>query len=131
MLQFISGRAATGKTSTVLNLIKQDVLCGKDTVLIIPEQFSFESEKALLHRFSVKDASKVQVLSFSRLTHKVLQEVGGIATPVMDEVTAALMMSRAVELHLNPENHNENSEKSLYDSAYCYCCGYFVDTASV
>lgn len=118
MIRYILGRAGSGKTEEVFSRIRELLNTDTPVILLVPEQFSFESEKALLHRFSVKDAAKIQVLSFSRLTHKVLQEVGGIATPVMDEVTAALMMSRALELHLSPENDNGDTEKSLYDSAY-------------
>ena len=47
MLQFIFGRPASGKTYTVLNKIKELTKQGEKSVLIVPEQFTFESEKAV------------------------------------------------------------------------------------
>ena len=98
MLQFISGRAATGKTSTVLNLIKQDVLCGKDTVLIIPEQFSFESEKAVLELLGDNQMSKVAVLSFSRLSSEVERLVGGMCGTTLTDSDKLILMCQAINI---------------------------------
>lgn len=45
MLQFILGRASSGKTYTVIEKISECIERGKSPVLLVPEQFSFESEK--------------------------------------------------------------------------------------
>ncbi len=96
MLQFIFGRAATGKTSTVLNLIKEEVSLNRNVVLIIPEQFSFESEKAVLHLLGDEDASKVEVLSFSRLCESVERLTGGICARTLSDADKLILMCRAV-----------------------------------
>ncbi len=98
MLKFIFGRAATGKTSTVLNLIKQDILNGKKAVLIIPEQFSFESEKAVLELLGDDKMSDVAVLSFSRLCDEVERIVGGISGTVLTDSDKLILMCRAVNI---------------------------------
>jgi len=98
MLKFIFGRAATGKTSTVLNLIKEDVLNGEKTVLIIPEQFSFESEKAVLELLGDSKMSNVAVLSFSRLCDEVERIVGGISGTVLTDSDKLILMCRAVNI---------------------------------
>ncbi len=123
MLQFILGRAGSGKTEQVLRALEADIAAGFDRplLLLVPEQFSFESERTLLKRLGIQHAAKAQVLSFTRLADRVLRETGGIAVQVMDEVTRALVMSRALELHLSPENRkNEDTpvKARLYDTAY-------------
>ena len=49
MLQLILGRSGFGKTHTIRNLIKEKVEKGQEKILlIVPEQYSFETEKAML-----------------------------------------------------------------------------------
>ena len=98
MLKFIFGRAATGKTSSVLQLIKQDTQNGKNVVLIIPEQFSFESEKSVLHLLGDTDAEKVEVLSFSRLCDAVDRLTGGICSTVLSDSDKLILMARAINM---------------------------------
>ena len=45
MLQFIFGKSLSGKTSYVFKKIKEITDKGIEAVLIVPEQFTFESEK--------------------------------------------------------------------------------------
>ena len=49
MLQFILGRASSGKTYTITQKIAECISQGKNPVLLVPEQFSFESEKNILY----------------------------------------------------------------------------------
>ena len=67
MLQFILGRASSGKTYTVTEKIAECLSQGKSPVLLVPEQFSFESEKNILDRVGDSNAQKVSVISFTRL----------------------------------------------------------------
>ncbi len=120
MLRCIVGRAGSGKTEYILREIQQAI--ANDTqplIFLVPEQFSFETERTLLQRLGVTDAAKVEVLSFTRLADKVFRETGGIADPVMDDITRALIMSRALEIHTAPENREPDVKKvRLNDTAY-------------
>lgn len=120
MLRCILGRAGSGKTEYVLREIQQAIAKNvQPLIFLVPEQFSFETERTLLQRLGVKDAAKVEVLSFTRLADKVFRETGGIADPVMDDVTRALVMSRALEIHTAPENREQDAKKvRLNDTAY-------------
>ncbi len=120
MLRCIVGRAGSGKTEQILRELQTAIASDKQPLIfLVPEQFSFETERTLLQRFGVKDAAKVEVLSFSRLAEKVFRETGGTALPVMDDVTRALIMSRALEIHTAPEHREEDVKKvRLNDAAY-------------
>ncbi len=120
MLRCILGRAGSGKTEHILKEIQQAIVQSRQPLIfLVPEQFSFETERTLLQRLGVKDAAKVEVLSFTRLAEKVFCETGGTALPIMDDVTRALIMSRALEVHTAPENLAEDAKKvRLNDTAY-------------
>ncbi len=98
LLQLIMGRAGYGKTHAVTEEIVRRV--EEDTraiVLLVPEQVSFETERALLRRLGAARARMVQVLSFTRLAETVARECGGMTGKVIDKVTRTLLMSRALE----------------------------------
>ena len=97
MLQFIFGCAASGKTFKILELIKQAVENGEKPVLIVPEQFSFESEKAVLELLGDKDAQKVYVTSFSRLCDESERRNGGICGTKLTDSDKLIFISQAIK----------------------------------
>ena len=98
MLQLLIGRSGSGKSHAVFDRIETLVQGGHDRVLlIVPEQYSFESERMLLRRLGAQQANRVQVLSFTRLADMVFREVGGVAGEPLDDGVRALLMSRALD----------------------------------
>lgn len=99
MLQLLLGRSGTGKTRRVLeeltHLARQED--DRPLVLLVPEQFSFESERTLLEALGPRQAGRIRVLSFTRLAETVFREIGGLAGRQMDDATRALLMSQALE----------------------------------
>lgn len=96
MLKFIFGRPASGKTYTVLEMIQALSLQKKHTVLIVPEQFSFESERAVLKKLGDRAALDVSVISFSRLCDEVGRKIGGIAGTALNNSDKVIFMNRAL-----------------------------------
>ena len=76
--------------------IAECVRGGGKAVLLVPEQYSFESEKALYRRLGAKDALSVEVLSFTRLCDRIFREYGGLAGVHLDETAKVLLMSVAL-----------------------------------
>lgn len=97
MLHLILGEAGTGKTTLVLERIAKTVRAGKRAILLVPEQASFESEKALYRALGPKDVLGVEVLSFTRLCNHVFREFGDMAGIHMEDTAKLLMMSIALE----------------------------------
>lgn len=97
MLQLLIGPSGSGKTHNIIARIAALAAQGrKDILWLVPEQYSFESERAILRALGPVGASGVRVLSFSRLADMVAREVGGLAHRRLDEGTRALLMSRAL-----------------------------------
>lgn len=67
MLIPILGRAGSGKTTWILDKVEQTAKQGGRVLLIVPEQFSFEMEKAVYARCEGKLAMQVEVYSFTRV----------------------------------------------------------------
>ncbi len=98
MLQLLIGRSGSGKSTVVFDRIETLVQQGHERVfLIVPEQYSFETERTLLMRLGAQRANRVQVLSFTRLADTVFREVGGLAGEQLDDGIRALLMSRALD----------------------------------
>ena len=96
MLKFIFGRPASGKTYQILEKIKRQSAAGRQCVLIVPEQFSFESERAVLRTLGDKAALGVTVTSFTRLCDEVGRYAGGIAGVTLTDAQKVIFMNRAL-----------------------------------
>ncbi len=96
MLQLILGRSGFGKTYRVLAQL-DDLARHADAddvfYLIVPEQVSFETERALLRSLGETDAAKIRVLSFTRLCETLMK--GHTARPLSNGAKI-LLMSRAL-----------------------------------
>ncbi|MBW8035112.1 MAG: hypothetical protein FVQ79_05635 [Planctomycetes bacterium] len=74
-VQFILGRSGTGKTSLCIQSI---IDCLKDTasaqplVLLVPEQATYQAERAILANQEIAGFSRLSVLSFDRLKYLLL-----------------------------------------------------------
>ena len=98
MLHFILGRAGSGKTHTARKMLKDLARDGTEKLmLLVPEQYSFESERAMLRLLGAADAQRVQIFSFTRLADAVFREYGGIAGRRLDDGGKSILMSLALE----------------------------------
>ncbi len=75
MLNFVFGRAASGKTTYLRNLIRDFVNNTNEVpILIVPEQHSFETEREMLSILGADKMNNVEILSFSRLANKTIEQ---------------------------------------------------------
>lgn len=76
-MRIIYGRAGTGKSEFIFNEIKENLRnnLAQKIYVIVPEQFSYVTEKRLLEGVEGKASIKAEVISFKRLAHRVFTEV--------------------------------------------------------
>ena len=98
MLQFVFGKPISGKTTYLLNKIKDLAESNNESVLIVPEQYTFESERAVLRLLGDKNFSKVKVLSFSRLVDEVDRWTGGMVSRDLGDSDKVIFMKKALLL---------------------------------
>ncbi len=98
MLQLITGGARTGKSYRMYAEIAETVRKGeKDVFLIVPEQFTFETEKTILKMLSNSLAARVNVMSFKSLAAFVRRQMGSRGGRYIDGGARLLIMELAVE----------------------------------
>ncbi len=97
MMQLILGRSGSGKTKYLLDDTAALARAGAAVVLLVPEQFSFETERAILRLLGPRDMARVEVLSFTRLVDSFRRAYGGGGLEPVGEAERALLMSRAVD----------------------------------
>ncbi len=109
MLHFIKGRAGSGKTEYLREIIRNDIdSC--NGLLIVPEQFSFETERSLLKMLGAQKVKKISIMSFSRLAFSRLRETADFSEKKMadDGIKKALMSEALLQLGGELEIYNGN-----------------------
>lgn len=96
MLRLVMGRAGSGKSSFALKKAREATQSGRKAVVIVPEQFTFETERALLRSAGPSGCLDIEVLSFSRMAHKVASTCGGFAGRYIDNCGRAMLMHKAI-----------------------------------
>jgi ATP-dependent helicase/nuclease subunit B len=94
---FILGRAGSGKTRHCVDALLAELERPNEIrrlILLVPEQASFQMERTLATRATRGGYSRAAVLSFSRLTHQALAELGD--APDVVSSAARVMALRAV-----------------------------------
>lgn len=96
MLNLILGGAGCGKSYEMTNRIETAVLNGKDVLVIIPDQFSFEFDRTLYERLGAELFNRVDVLSFARTAREIFIRHGGLKGRYADDTVKKVMMFRAL-----------------------------------
>ncbi len=98
MLYLILSAIGGGKTTHIMNLIEQFSSGGhKKITLIVPEQFSFMSEKIMLEKIGARAMADIDVLSFTSLGEKLVGKPALHERRRLDDPARAVMMSLALE----------------------------------
>ncbi len=98
MLNFIIGEKGSGKTAAAHRIIGEYAQNGERVMLIVPRQFSFESDKSILSLLGPRLASEIEVLSFKRLCDEGVRRYGTMNKPVATAGVKNILMSLAVEV---------------------------------
>lgn len=98
MLEFLCGSAGSGKTEEIYRRAEADAALGKAVFILVPEQYSMYSERELILRLGLKAQSKIQILTFSRLSNMVFSRLGPLRTRYIDNAGKYLAACRAVQL---------------------------------
>ncbi len=98
MLNIITGRTGSGKTRFIRSMASEiaQKQAGK-AIIIVPEQFSFETERGMLEILGNRKINNVEVLSFSRIAERLLSDYGKLTKKTADDGTHAVLMSLAIE----------------------------------
>ena len=102
--RFMFGPSGSGKSSALQEMlltkagqaIEQGNL-SENYVLLVPDQYSMQTQKEIVSRAGRKGILNIDVLSFGRLTHRIFEEVGVPQRAALDETGKTLLIKRAAE----------------------------------
>lgn len=99
-IRFITGRSGTEKSQVILDEIKEKLEespVGAPIFYIVPDQMTFQQERALFTDKGIQGSIRAQVANFSRLAWRILQEVGGGTRQFISSVGIQMMLRKIIE----------------------------------
>ena len=91
-LQLIYGRAGTGKSTVILEQVKNNLHSEVKQYIIIPEQFSYSEEKKLMAELQENSIINAEVITFKRMAERVQTEVAGRTKSLLSKSGKAMIM---------------------------------------
>lgn len=98
-LRFYFGPSGAGKSTKLHEEIVKRALeePKTDFLVIVPDQFTMQTQMDLVRAHPRKGIMNIDVLSFGRLSHRILEEVGGDRYTVLDDTGKSLVLRRVAE----------------------------------
>ena len=95
-LRFYFGPSGSGKSHRIYEEIMQRAAQepGRNFLIIVPDQFTMQTQKELVMRSDRGGILNIDVLSFGRLSHRILAEVGTKEMPVLDDTGKSLVLQK-------------------------------------
>lgn len=98
MLQFVVGSSGAGKSTFVFDRIikESQEQPDKNYLVIVPEQFTLQTQKELVMRHPCKGIMNIDVLSFLRLAFRVFEELGTVQGMVLEDMGKSLIVKKVL-----------------------------------
>ena len=95
-LRFYFGPSGSGKSHRIYEEIMPRAAQepGRNFLIIVPDQFTMQTQKDLVMRSDRGGILNIDVLSFGRLSHRILEEVGTKEMPVLDDTGKSLVLQK-------------------------------------
>lgn len=99
-LRLIVGRSGTGKTHRCFSEIEEKLISNPDgppLLYIVPDQMTFHTEYAFATLPTLAGMTRLDVYSFSRLSLRVLERLGGVTRQHLTTVGLSMILRKIVE----------------------------------
>lgn len=102
-VRYLTGRNSTAKSQHIFSEIKQALHSGTENrlILLVPDQFTFQTERDLICSLDVPGIMQVEVLSFNRLGERVINEAGGRTRTTIDEQGKHMVLRKVINDNLH------------------------------
>ena len=98
-LQFWFGASGAGKSVGVQETIIKEAIQNPDKkyFLIVPDQFTMQTQKQMVRMHPDGGILNIDVLSFGRLSHRIFEEVGKDDRLILDDTGKCLLLRKVAE----------------------------------
>lgn len=95
-LRFYTGASGAGKSTALYREIIDRSIAEpeRNFLVIVPDQFTMQTQMDLVRMHPRKGIMNIDVLSFSRLSHRVMEEVGQDGRTILDDTGKSLVLRR-------------------------------------
>ena len=100
-LHFVFGASGAGKSYYIYQKIIRESIQNpkKQYLVLVPEQFTMQTQKELVRMHPRKGILNIDVLSFERLAFRVLEETGYLCEDVLEETGKSLVIRKVAQNH--------------------------------
>ncbi len=100
-LHFILGGPGTGKSTLLLQRLIDSALARPHQrhVILVPEQFTLQTQRDVVERHPGHAVMNIDILSFERLAHRVLEETGQNRFRILTDMGKNMLLRRAAGAH--------------------------------
>lgn len=112
-LQLIYGRAGTGKSTVILEQVKNNLHSEVKQYIIIPEQFSYSEEKKLMAELQENSIINAEVITFKRMAERVQTEVAGRTKSLLSKSGKAMIMYSILDKQKDKLQYIKNSSNNI------------------
>ena len=112
-LQFIIGNSGAGKSFTAYQKVIREAIDHPEKMfyVIVPEQFTMQTQKILVEMHPQKGILNIDVLSFERLAYRIFEEVGGDTRKVLEETGKNMILQKMVQMNQKKLTYLKNQMK--------------------
>ncbi len=97
MLEFLLGLGENEKIAEIYRRSAADAENGKSVFILVPEQYSLYAEQELIESLGLSAQSRIQILTFSRLSNMIFSKLGPLRTRYIDKAGKYLVACRAMQ----------------------------------
>lgn len=100
-LQLIIGGSGSGKSHYIYEKIIRESMDHPEIsyYVIVPEQFTMQTQKTLVERHPQGGIINIDILSFQRLAYRIFEEVGGDNRKLLEETGKSMVLQKIVQQH--------------------------------
>ena len=112
-LQFIIGNSGAGKSFRAYQRVIHEAAAHPEKMyyVIVPEQFTMQTQKTLVEMHPQKGILNIDVLSFERLAYRIFEEVGGDTRKVLEETGKNMVLQKLVQMNQKELGYLKNQMK--------------------
>ncbi|MBO5227929.1 MAG: helicase-exonuclease AddAB subunit AddB [Lachnospiraceae bacterium] len=102
-LQLVLGGSGYGKSRYIFEDVIKKSLASPAALfyVIVPEQYTMQTEKDIIELHPGRGIMNIDVLSFRRLAYRVMEETGVTQLPLLDDIGKKLVLGKIVEEQKN------------------------------
>ena len=110
-LQFIIGSSGAGKSYFAYERVIRESMehPERNYYIIVPEQFTMQTQKTLVEMHPGKGILNIDILSFERLAYRVFEETGGDNRKVLEDTGKSMVLQKMVEEICELSEKSENA----------------------